>query len=60
MRETLEEFASRHIDGLCLYHGALFLTGGEEPLAEDLVLWTLTGDIKRMEGADCSEVRHAL
>ena len=41
MRETLEEFAGRHIDAL--YHGALFLNGGEEVPAEDLVLWTLTG-----------------
>ena len=41
MGETLEEFTGRHIDGL--YHGALFLNGGEEPPAEDLVLWTLTG-----------------
>ena len=41
MRETLEEFSGRHIDGL--YHGALFLNGGQEPPAEDLVLWTLTG-----------------
>lgn len=41
MRETLEEFAGRHIDGL--YHGALFLNGGEEASAEDLVFWTLTG-----------------
>ncbi len=41
MLETLEEFAGRHIDGL--YHGALFLNGGEAPPAEDLVLWTLTG-----------------
>ena len=44
MRETLEEFAGRHIDGL--YHGALFLNGGEEPPAEDLVLWTLTGALQ--------------
>lgn len=41
MLETLEEFTGRHIDGL--YHGALFLNGGEGPPAEDLVLWTLTG-----------------
>ncbi len=41
MLETFEEFAGRHIDGL--YHGALFLHAGDEPLAEDLVLWTLTG-----------------
>ncbi len=41
MRETLEEFSGRHIDGL--YHGALFLNGGQELSAEDLVLWTLTG-----------------
>ncbi len=41
MLETVEEFTGRHIDGL--YHGALFLNGGEEPPAEDLVLWTLTG-----------------
>ena len=41
MIETLEEFAGRHIDGL--YHGALFLNGGEEPPAEDLVVWTLAG-----------------
>ncbi len=41
MRETLEEFTGRHIDGL--YHGALFLNGGDEVPAEELVLWTLTG-----------------
>ncbi len=41
MLETVEEFAGRHIDGL--YHDALFLHAGDEPLAEDLVLWTLTG-----------------
>ncbi len=41
MRETVEEFAGRHLDGL--YHDALFLHAGDEPLAEDLVLWTLTG-----------------
>jgi len=41
VHQTFEEFTGRHIDGL--YHGALFLTGGEEPPAEDLVLWTLTG-----------------
>lgn len=41
MNETFEELAGRHIDGL--YHGALFLNAGEEPPAEDLVLWTLTG-----------------
>ena len=41
MPETFEEFAGRHIDGL--YHGALFLHAGEEPPAEDLVLWTLSG-----------------
>jgi DNA-directed RNA polymerase specialized sigma24 family protein len=41
MHETFEELAGRHIDGL--YHGALFLNAGEEPPAEDLVLWTLTG-----------------
>ena len=44
MRETVEEFTGRHIDGL--YHGALFLNGGEEPAAEDLVLWTLTGALQ--------------
>jgi DNA-directed RNA polymerase specialized sigma24 family protein len=41
MNETFEELAGHHIDGL--YHGALFLNAGEEPPAEDLVLWTLTG-----------------
>ena len=41
MLETVEEFAGRHIDGL--YRDALFLHAGDEPLAEDLVLWTLTG-----------------
>ena len=41
MHQTFEELAGQHIDGL--YHGALFLNGGEEPPAEDLVLWTLTG-----------------
>ena len=41
VHQTFEEFAGRHIDGL--YHGALFLNGGEEPPAEDLVLWTLIG-----------------
>ena len=41
MQQTFEEFAGRYIDDL--YHGALFLNGGEEPPAEDLVLWTLTG-----------------
>jgi DNA-directed RNA polymerase specialized sigma24 family protein len=41
MHQTFEELAGQHIDGL--YHGALFLNAGEEPPAEDLVLWTLTG-----------------
>ena len=41
VHQTFEEFASQHLDGL--YHGALFLNGGAEPPAEDLVLWTLTG-----------------
>ena len=41
MNQTFEEFVGRHIDRL--YHGALFLNAGEEPPAEDLVLWTLTG-----------------
>ena len=41
VQQTFEEFAGRYIDDL--YHGALFLNGGEEPPAEDLVLWTLTG-----------------
>ena len=41
MHETFEELAGRYIDGL--YHGALFLHAGEEPPADDLVLWTLTG-----------------
>ncbi len=56
MRETLEEFTSRHIDGL--YHGALFLNGGEEPAAEDLVLWTLTGafqEFRQIEEGSASE-----
>jgi DNA-directed RNA polymerase specialized sigma24 family protein len=56
MRETLEEFTGRHIDGL--YHGALFLNGGEEPLAEDLVLWTLTGafhEFRQIEEASALE-----
>ena len=41
VNQTFEEFAGRYID--VLYHGALFLNGGKEPPAEDLVLWTLTG-----------------
>lgn len=52
MHQTFEELAGHHIDGL--YHGALFLTAGEEPPAEDLVLWTLTGafrDLRQIEGA---------
>ena len=56
MLETLEEFTGRHIDGL--YHGALFLNGGEEPPAEDLVLWTLTGafqEFRRMGAGSASE-----
>ncbi len=56
MRETLEEFTGRHIDGL--YHGALFLNGGEEPAAEDLVLWTLTGafqEFRQIEKGSASE-----
>lgn len=40
MHQTFEELAGRHIDGL--YHGALFLHAGDEPPADDLVLWTLT------------------
>jgi len=36
-----------HIDGL--YHGALFLQGGEESTAEDLVLWTMTGAFKQFK-----------
>ena len=56
MRETLEEFSGRHIDGL--YHGALFLNGGEEPPAEDLVLWTLTGafqEFRQLEEGSATE-----
>ena len=34
--QTFEEFTGRYID--VLYHGALFLHGGKEPPAEDLVL----------------------
>ena len=41
VHQTFEEFAGRYIDDL--YHGALFLNGGKESPAEDLVLWTLTG-----------------
>ena len=40
MHQTFEELAGQHIDSL--YHGALFLNAGQEPPAEDLVLWTLT------------------
>ena len=56
MRETLEEFTGRHIDGL--YHGALFLNGGEEVPAENLVLWTLTGafqEFRQIEEGGASE-----
>ncbi len=56
MRETLEEFSGRHIDGL--YHGALFLNGGEELSAEDLVLWTLTGafqEFRQLEEGSATE-----
>ena len=56
MRETLEEFSGRHIDGL--YHGALFLNGGEEPPAEDLVLWALTGafqEFRQLEEGSATE-----
>jgi len=56
MRETLEEFSGRHIDSL--YHGALFLNGGEEPPAEDLVLWTLTGafqEFRQLEEGSATE-----
>lgn len=41
MHQAFEELAGQHIDGL--YHGALFLHGGEETSAQDLVLWTMTG-----------------
>ena len=56
MNQTFEEFAGRHIDAL--YHGALFLSAGEEPPAQDLVLWTLTGafeEFRRLEEGSASE-----
>lgn len=56
MHQTFEEFVGLHLDGL--YHGALFLNAGEEPLAEDLVLWTLTGafqEFRQIEEESASE-----
>lgn len=56
MHQTFEEFVGQHIDGL--YHGALFLNAGEEPPAEDLVLWTLTGafqEFRQMKEESASE-----
>ena len=56
MNQTFEEFVGRHIDRL--YHGALFLNAGEEPPAEDLVLWTLTGafqEFRQIEEGSASE-----
>ncbi len=56
VHQTFEEFAGRQLDGL--YHGALFLHGGEKPPAEDLVLWTLTGAIqefRKIEGRTALE-----
>lgn len=56
MHQTFEEFTGRHIDRL--YHGALFLSAGEEPPAEDLVLWTLTGafqEFRQIEPGSASE-----
>ena len=50
MNQTFEEFVGPHIDRL--YHGALFLNAGEEPPAEDLVLWTLTGAFHEFRGID--------
>lgn len=41
MNQTFEELAAQQIDGL--YQGALFLKGGEDGPAGDLLLWTLTG-----------------
>ena len=56
MNQTFEEFVGRHIDRL--YHGALFLNAGQEPPAEDLVLWTLTGafqEFRQIEEGSASE-----
>ncbi len=56
VHQTFEEFASKHLDGL--YHGALFLNGGAETPAEDLVLWTLTGafqEFRQIEGPGAPE-----
>ncbi len=56
MNQTFEEFVGPHIDRL--YHGALFLNAGEEPPAEDLVLWTLTGafhEFRRIDEGSASE-----
>ena len=56
VHQTFEEFAGQRLDGL--YHGALFLHGGEKPPAEDLVLWTLTGAIqefREIEGLTAPE-----
>jgi DNA-directed RNA polymerase specialized sigma24 family protein len=56
VHQTFEEFATMHIDGL--YRGALFLQGGDESTAEDLVLWTMTGafkQFKRIEPGSATE-----
>ena len=56
MHQTFEELAGQHIDSL--YHGALFLNAGQEPPAEDLVLWTLTGasqEFRQIEVGGASE-----
>jgi DNA-directed RNA polymerase specialized sigma24 family protein len=47
VHQTFEEFAAERIDDL--YHGALFLHGGEEGAAEDLVLWTMTGAFQQFK-----------
>jgi DNA-directed RNA polymerase specialized sigma24 family protein len=39
MPHTFEELAGREIDGL--FRGSLFLTGGREAAAEELLLWTV-------------------
>ena len=50
MSRTFEEFAAGEIDGL--YHGALFLTGGDTGEAEDLLLLTITGAFRASRGGE--------
>lgn len=50
MSRTFEEFTAGEIDGL--YHGALFLTGGDTGEAEDLLLLTLTGAFRASRGGE--------